>query len=110
MISFLSEVELLRAFRFRTLRAAFWPKPQPAMRNRPLTFESQALAASRSRERSESQKGGVRRSFNTATVWEQHPGSHYKGATSLCMQTHPAVRVGFELAIDGIRASSVLAK
>ena len=49
---------------------------------------------------------GVRRSFNTndtttQAVWEQDPRSHHKGDTS--MQTHPAVRVGFELATDGIQ-------
>ena len=38
-------------------------------------------------------KAGVRRSFNSTTVWEQHPRSQHKGAT--CMQTHAAVRVGW---------------
>ena len=34
----------------------------------------------------------------TTTVREQHPRSHLKDAAS--MQTHPAVRVGFELVTD----------
>ena len=42
-------------------------------------------------------KAGVSRSFNATNVWEQHPRSHHKGATS--MQTHPTVRVGFEYSI-----------
>ena len=46
-------------------------------------------------------KAEARRSFNTATVREQHPGSHRKGATS--MQSHPAVRAEFEPATDGVR-------
>ena len=45
-------------------------------------------------------KGGFCCSFNT-TVWEQHPRSHHKGATS--MQTHPEVRVGYELATNSIQ-------
>ena len=43
-------------------------------------------------------KSGVRSSFNTMAVWEQHPRSNHKGATNV--PTHPAVRVGFELATD----------
>ena len=39
--------------------------------------------------------------LTTTTVREQHPRSQHKGATS--MQTHPAVRVGFELATDCIQ-------
>ena len=37
----------------------------------------------------------------TTIVWEEHPGSHHKGATG--MHTHSAIWVGFELATDGIR-------
>ena len=42
----------------------------------------------------------VFRSFNTTPVGEQHPRPRHNGATS--MQTHPAVRVGFEQATDGV--------
>ena len=36
----------------------------------------------------------VHSSFNTITVWEQHPRSHHKGATS--MQNHVVVREGLK--------------
>ena len=42
---------------------------------------------------------GFEAALITTTVWEQQPRSHHKGATS--MQTHQAVRVGFELASNG---------
>ena len=43
-------------------------------------------------------KAGVHRSFNTTTVWEQHPRSQHKPEGATSMQTHAAVRAGFELA------------
>ena len=44
---------------------------------------------------------GFETALISTTVQEQQPRSHHKGATS--MQTHQAVRVGFELAINGIQ-------